>query len=402
MFFRIMLFLASTCFFSRPEAAESTPNKKTICLNMIVKNESRVIEACLASVKPWIDYWVIVDTGSDDNTMEIIRNCMKDIPGELHERSWVDFSHNRNEALSLAKNKGDYVLLIDADEVLQCSKDFSLPVLEKDLYLILVRQIGIADIQRNGLINNYLDWDWKGVIHEVISCSEMQSAEILRGVLILYNTHKDGCSGRSRDSQTVKYLRDAELLERLLQEDPNNSRYVYHLAVSYMGAEKYELAKETLERRILLPSSDLHETYLAIYFLGHMKERLNDFNGALASFARAYTWHPVCAEPLVHSARIYREKGKPFLGYLLSKQSLTHPVPEEDPYIEYLIYDHVRLIEFVNCALAFGQYKEALDGCAQLLTNPNLPEEYRQEVLNAHDFARHQVFTPIDDNQNFF
>ena len=64
---------------------------KTLCLNMIVKNESHVIKRCLDSVKPIIDYWVIFDTGSTDGTQRIIQEVLKDIPGQLHERPWVNF-----------------------------------------------------------------------------------------------------------------------------------------------------------------------------------------------------------------------------------------------------------------------------------------------------------------------
>ena len=68
----------------------------SICLNMIVKNEAPVIKRCLATVKPWITSWVISDTGSDDGTQDIIKEYMKDMPGKLIERPWVDFAHNRN------------------------------------------------------------------------------------------------------------------------------------------------------------------------------------------------------------------------------------------------------------------------------------------------------------------
>ena len=59
----------------------------TICLNMIVKNESKIIKRLFDSVYKIIDYWVIVDTGSTDETKEIIINYFKEknIPGELHE-----------------------------------------------------------------------------------------------------------------------------------------------------------------------------------------------------------------------------------------------------------------------------------------------------------------------------
>src|ERR1700733_3920461 len=57
--------------------SEPAPKKQKICLNMIVKDESRIIKRCLDSVKPFIDYWVIVDTGSKDGTQKIIKKHMK-------------------------------------------------------------------------------------------------------------------------------------------------------------------------------------------------------------------------------------------------------------------------------------------------------------------------------------
>ena len=74
-----------------------------ITLVMIVRNESKVIERCLESVRPLLSGWVIVDTGSTDDTIEKIQRSLSDIPGELHHREWVDFGHNRNEALELAR-----------------------------------------------------------------------------------------------------------------------------------------------------------------------------------------------------------------------------------------------------------------------------------------------------------
>src|SRR5271154_3365703 len=109
--------------------------RKTICLNMIVKNESHVIRRCLSSLKHLIDYWVIVDTGSTDGTQKTIEEYLYEIPGELHERPWVNFGHNRNEALDLARGKCDYILLMDADEQMRYEvPDYKFPLLEKDFY----------------------------------------------------------------------------------------------------------------------------------------------------------------------------------------------------------------------------------------------------------------------------
>lgn len=59
---------------------------------MIVKNETHIIRECLESVAPYIDYWVISDTGSTDGTQELITKFFeeKGIPGELHQDEWRD------------------------------------------------------------------------------------------------------------------------------------------------------------------------------------------------------------------------------------------------------------------------------------------------------------------------
>ncbi len=77
----------------------NTHTRQTIGLCMIVKNEVSVIERCLASVRPWLDFWLIVDTGSTDGTQAKILEVMADMPGELHERPWRNFGANRTEAI---------------------------------------------------------------------------------------------------------------------------------------------------------------------------------------------------------------------------------------------------------------------------------------------------------------
>ena len=81
---------------------------------------------CSTSVAPYITSWVIVDTGSDDGTQDVIRSHMASlgIPGELHERPWRNFGHNRSEALTLAQGHGDYIWVMDADDTVVGTPDF--------------------------------------------------------------------------------------------------------------------------------------------------------------------------------------------------------------------------------------------------------------------------------------
>lgn len=110
-----------------------------IVLTMIVKNEAHVIERCIASVRPIIDAYLIVDTGSEDGTQDVIRRALADLPGEVVDRPWVDFAANRTEALELARPYGDYSLMIDADVV--C-------VIEPGVDPIEFRKSLVADVYR--------------------------------------------------------------------------------------------------------------------------------------------------------------------------------------------------------------------------------------------------------------
>ena len=98
---------------------EEVTEKKapTICLNMIVKNESKIITRLLTTVLPIIDTYCICDTGSTDMTKEIIKEFfdMRCIEGKIIEEPFKNFGHNRTVALNAAKDMADYLLFLDAD-----------------------------------------------------------------------------------------------------------------------------------------------------------------------------------------------------------------------------------------------------------------------------------------------
>lgn len=87
------------------EQVKSVKEEKKLCLCMIVKNESRIIERCLNATKSIVDYVSICDTGSTDNTPEIIENWCKEneIPGTVHHEPFKNFGYNRSLAVSLAQ-----------------------------------------------------------------------------------------------------------------------------------------------------------------------------------------------------------------------------------------------------------------------------------------------------------
>jgi tetratricopeptide (TPR) repeat protein len=94
------------------EIDRSNRKRATVSLCMIVKNEEQHLAKCLMSIKPIVDEMIVVDTGSTDRT----RNIATALGAKVYDYQWKnDFSEARN--YSLSKASGDWILVLDADEV---------------------------------------------------------------------------------------------------------------------------------------------------------------------------------------------------------------------------------------------------------------------------------------------
>lgn len=345
---------------------------------MIVKDERPVILKCLESVKPLIDYWVIVDTGSTDGTQQAIREFMKDVPGELHERPWVGFAHNRNEALELARNKADYCLIVDADHVLVRPPSFKWPPLTRDVYGINIHlthldgAVGVSP--QIFLLKSKFDCKWVGVLHETIQSKDPYSQAVIADLYI----KTDMVSGhRSQDPK--KYLKDAATLKKGLETEPENARYQFHLGSSYEMAGEMELALEAFEKCATMKNCDVDEKYRALFQIGVLQQRLKkpptEF---LSSYERAYRHDRSRAEPLFHMASYYIEIGDFKKAYGLLKEAVTKPLPTQRSFVERTIYTWAALYNLSICAEKIGKVEEVPKLLEQLLLCPEMPENCRE------------------------
>ena len=101
---------------------------KTISLCMIVKNEEAILDRCLSSIKGIVDEIIIVDTGSNDNTKKIAYKYTD----KVFDFEWVqDFSKARN--FSFSKATKDYIMWLDADDVILKEDYIKLEQLKKDM-----------------------------------------------------------------------------------------------------------------------------------------------------------------------------------------------------------------------------------------------------------------------------
>ncbi len=357
--------------------------KNNVCLNMIVRNESHVIQRCLSSVKDLIDYWVIVDTGSTDGTQEVIRQYMHDIPGELHERPWVNFGHNRNEALALARSKADYILFIDADDRLIFLDDFVMPYLDQDCYLVLQK---VKHVNKPAYSDNYVvliikdlpDFAWEGALHEALTCNKGRTFQVLPNIICDY-LH-DG----SRSVDPDRFDKDVRILKQAVLEDPTNARNVFFLAQTYRSIHKEEnfrLALEWYEKRAVMGGRE-DEVFYSLYCIGLLQRVLNfESDIFIKSFCLAHQYRTIRSEPLYALAGYYIATENYWLGYQISKLAMIIPCPI-DLFVEAWIYDWGFLLQFYVCAQRIGEYPEALDVLKKLLAKPTLPLD-KYELLKS-------------------
>jgi tetratricopeptide (TPR) repeat protein len=345
-----------------------------ICLNMIVKNEAPVIERCLAAVLPWIDHWVIVDTGSSDGTQDIIRAFMKDVPGTLHERPWRDFAFNRNQALELARTEGDYLLFIDADETLEVLNGYDWPVLAGDGYQLQCESDG-WNFFRNALVATRLPWRWEGVLHEYLTCSEPHAWTNLHGPLI--RVSHDGARARSSDT----YLRDIEVLERVLQDEPDNTRYRFYLAQSYRDAGLLEQSRHHYDKRAEMGGWE-EERWFSRFQVATLDERLGAQPAAVREgYLTAYQMRPTRAEPLCALARYHRLRQEFALAHLYAQQAAAIACPPDSLFVDASVYAWRALDELAVSAFFANAREQGRLATKRLLEERKfpLPEQARIE-----------------------
>ena len=356
---------------------------QTICLNMIVKNEAAVIRRCLDSVLPIIDHWVIVDTGSTDGTQDIIRAHLHDLPGELYERPWRDFAHNRTEALALARGKSDYTFIIDADDTLEIALDTPMPALTANSYALEIDDTATV-YPRTQLVRSAMPWRYEGVLHEYLTCDGPAWAEHLSAIRMRRN--HDGA--RRKDPQT--YLRDVVLLERALRTETAPflcARYQFYLAQSYRDCGMPESAMEHYLARAELGFWQ-EEVFISLYNVAQLKEQLDHPDQeVIDAYLRATDALPTRAEALHGASRLCRNKGRNEEGYEFAKRGLEIPMPSDALFVEPWIYETGLLDEFAVNAYWSGRYRDCLDASLKILETDKISDADRQRVTANARFA---------------
>lgn len=148
-------------------------NKKlTICFTFICKNIENTILNTLNSIYKYVDYWVINDTGSTDNTIELITNFFKEksIEGEFITDDWVNFEYNKSLLFKKCHNKTDFFIFFEENDILHGE----IPVNELDInnigYNIVIKK-NTVNSKKMFLYNNRYIWNIHGIIDTIYECT---------------------------------------------------------------------------------------------------------------------------------------------------------------------------------------------------------------------------------------
>jgi glycosyltransferase involved in cell wall biosynthesis len=354
--------------------------RKAICLNMIVRNEAHIVREVFDAAAPYIASWVVVDTGSHDGTQDVIRSHMsgRGIPGELHERPWRNFGHNRSEALMLAQGHGDYIWVMDADDTVVGTPDFGR--LSADVYQLRYRDGG-AMYWRRQLFRDGMRWRYEGVVHEYATCDDPYVEERLEGE---YYIDSRRLGARNLDPQ--KYARDRDLLLAKVERNPDDERSVFYLAQSYFDLGDFVNARKWYARRLDMGGWE-EEIYFAMFRIAaSMSQTGAPWPDVLDGYLRAWEFRPARAEPLHAIAYRYRTDERYQLGYLFAERAAQIPLPEVDIlFVGADVYAWRAVDEQAVCASWIGKHAEAFDLCRRLLARPDIPDDDRRRISGNRD-----------------
>lgn len=367
----------------------------SLCLVMIVKDEEDTIKRCLTAVSPYIKYWVIVDTGSSDDTKSVIKETMDalNIPGELHERPWVNFEVNRTESLQLAKGKCDYRWVIDADDTFYSDVPGVNPFAGldtiPDCYQISYT-LNSLQYHRAQIVKSEQNWVYKGVLHEYLFLDE-EKKDVMQAQIKGCHVVADISPLKRASSLEEKYSNDAKILEAALIDEPGNERYMFYLAQSYRDSSQLEKAVETYQKRVDLGGWE-EEVYYSLYMIAKISERMGKDDATLTElYSRAWEYRPARLEAVFHVMRKLRDQKRHLVAFAYGDVAIKTKGTADILFIEPEIWQWRLLDEYSLSAYYIGNPEIAMEKTSAILNAPffkDIAPEEQARLKKNFDYYR--------------
>ena len=387
-----------------------------IILTQIMKNESHVAERMLNSIKNFVDGIVVVDTGSTDDSIEVVRKWGADNGIETYviPRAFDNFENSRNFSLDsardifLSKKDGHtyYGVWLDFDEQLIVGPTFNKEKCDKDLYMFNT-SIGAMKYTRNEFYRLDKPFKFYGPVHEFIiyDGKEQVTSGLMEGVEV--NVKMDGGSWKADISE--KYKSHAAILEEYINNTNRDPRWIFYTAQSYHDSaslqnnreeneERWRRALKYYKERVNRTDGYEEERYYSQLRIGSIMKMMEcPWEETHQALLKAYIMDSSRAESIKVIIDYYLSVGEWNMAYLYSKFCKANfygknPYPKKLLFIDESLYSW-RILEVHAAACYYtGRVDEARANFQELLEvvkkNPQLfgPEDMAKINTNAQFF----------------
>lgn len=333
---------------------------------MIVKSEAAVLQRCLDSISNHIDWLTIVDTGSTDDTVEIIQSYLEEHPGNLYHDEWVDFGHNRSKSLEYDRDVCDWALIIDADEVITDASGLASLDPSASSYLIEITAAG-ESFQSKRILREDLDWRYEPEVHAV-PVTDYRDVGVVLSDVSIHHYNDGGC----------KAGRMEWLVSKL--EGKDDPRSVFYLANTLRDMGRYEDALPHYLRRASMGGWE-EEAWYAHYRAGEMLEKVGRWDEAVSVLTAAIERRPHRVEPVYTLALGYRQRKMRQAAYAWSSYGmlLDQTTPDDILFVASWMYDYAMAFEHSINTYWVGEKDECLRLTSELLGR-NLPANIRRQT----------------------
>lgn len=386
-----------------------------LILTQIMKNEAHVAERMLNSIKNIVDGIVVVDTGSTDDSINIVRSWgeKNGIETYVFERAFDNFENSRNHSFEkarevfLSKNDGHtyYNFWLDFDEQLVVDPKFDKQKIDKDLYMFNT-YINSMKYTRNELCRLDKPFRFFGPVHEyIISETPNITSGLMEGLTVRVQMDGGSWKGNIPD----KYKKHAAILEDYIDNVNRDPRWVFYTAQSYHDSasipdNRYE-NEERLRRslkyykeRIGRTDGYEEERFYSQFRVGTIKKALElPWAEVHQEFLKAYSMDPLRAEPIKAIIDYYLTVGEWNMAYLYTKFAKENfhgksPYPTRLLFVDESLYMW-RILEVHSAACFYtGRKQEANETYNQL-----------QEIIKkSPQYFTQQDIDKINSNAQFF
>ena len=352
------------------------PAPPTGCLAMIMKNEGPILPRLFESVQGFVSEYCVVDTGSTDDTIDILRSM--DMPGVVLEEPFVDFATTRNYMIDKCQQvmtSCDYLVLLDADMVLRVSPEWDWAKLDKqDVYNVI--QVSGVEYENVRMIRREAQGiRVVGATHEYYDVPSGYSKKTLPKALIHIDDVGDG------KAKGDKFERDERLLRRELEADPDNVRTVFYLANTLKDQGKYTEAIPFYVRRATMDGWFAEADY-SLYMLSTCYLALDDVDNARKyGELAAFSGMAKRAEPLYFLAFYLSQRRQYSLAWYYASLAAKIPKPavSEALFISYNIYNYWVTYELASLSRHIfpSQPKLGMQAALAFWNNGYAPDDLR-------------------------